>query len=220
MISKQTDTAGNIINVPVYINDKGNYHRVIIDTNKIATVFGKGNLRDYINRELQKGNIVRIKNRSAHNSDSTAPIADQYDMDASDNSISDSTEKSNTISENSSENSGSKRFSHKSAEGREALIEAFSLLAKTEAEKLVIDKYRRELSNIEAKINEREELEGELNALKGKSGKAQQRTELNAKINSLTDYITRHDSKLLQLQNAAPFRDVITRHEDLLFLRG
>lgn len=220
LISKQTDADGNVINVPVYINERGTYHRVDIDTNKIATVFGKGNLRDYINRELQKGNIVRIKNRSSHNSDSTAPIAVQYDMDASDNSISDSTEKSNTFYENSSENSGNKKFSHKEAEGREALIEAFSMLARSDSEKLAIDKYRRELSNIEEKIKERTALQDKLEELKGKSGKAQQRTELNAKIHSLTDYITRHDGKLLELRELAPFRDVMTRYSELSFERG
>ena len=63
-ISQQTDKDGNIINVPVYINEKGLYNRVLIDTNKIATVYGKSGINEYIKQQLSKGNLVRIKNRS------------------------------------------------------------------------------------------------------------------------------------------------------------
>ena len=111
--------------MPVYINDKGDYHRVIIDTNKLATVFGREELRNYIRKELRLGNLVKIKNRSHLTSDSATEIDAQYGKNASawetpDNSnpattkvaqygtdvsnisISDSAEKSNTFSENSS----------------------------------------------------------------------------------------------------------------------
>lgn len=49
---------------------------------------------------------MRIKNRSNHNSDSTTPIVAQYDMDASDNSIS---RKSNSVNRKFSD-SGNKNL--------------------------------------------------------------------------------------------------------------
>jgi hypothetical protein len=51
----------NVINVPVYIKKKGTYNRVIIDINKIATVFGRDEIYLYIREQISKGNLVRIK---------------------------------------------------------------------------------------------------------------------------------------------------------------
>ena len=45
----------------VFINEKGLYNRVFVDTNKIATVFGRDELRQYIQEQIRKGNLVRIK---------------------------------------------------------------------------------------------------------------------------------------------------------------
>ena len=87
LISEFTDTQGNIINVPVYIDEHVQVNRVFIDVNKISTVFGKENLRDYIAREIRKGNIVRIKNRSNPTSERSAPIAEGYSRTTSKNSI-------------------------------------------------------------------------------------------------------------------------------------
>lgn len=78
----------NHINVPVYINEHANCNRVMMDVNKVATVFGKKYLRGYIQREIKKGNIVRIKNRSIQTSEPTAPIAASYGMNTSNNNIS------------------------------------------------------------------------------------------------------------------------------------
>lgn len=88
LISKQLDHNGNQINVPIYINKKGQVNQVMIDTNKIATVFGKEGLEDYIKRELQNGNIVRIKKRSTQVGERTVPITAGYGSNASINSIS------------------------------------------------------------------------------------------------------------------------------------
>ena len=60
----------------------------MIDTNKIATVFGKEGLEDYIKRELQNGNSVRIKKRSTQVGERTVPITAGYGSNASINSIS------------------------------------------------------------------------------------------------------------------------------------
>ncbi len=82
LISQYKDQSGNTVNVPVYIDEKGQYNRVFIDTNKVATVFGRDNFSDYIRRELQNGNLVRIKNKSTQASELAAPIADSYSESA------------------------------------------------------------------------------------------------------------------------------------------
>lgn len=49
-----------------------------MQTNKIASVYGKSGLSEYIKREVANGNLVRIKKRSPANSESSAPIAVDY----------------------------------------------------------------------------------------------------------------------------------------------
>lgn len=71
---------GKAINIPVFINEKGQYNRVFIDTNKIATVFGRDNLSSYIQKEIK--NLVRIKNKSTQASELTSPINASYSKNA------------------------------------------------------------------------------------------------------------------------------------------
>lgn len=78
LISTVKDGGGNTIVVPVYINEMGDYNRVFMQTNKIASVYGKSGLSEYIKREVANGNLVRIKKRSPANSESSAPIAVDY----------------------------------------------------------------------------------------------------------------------------------------------
>ena len=78
LLPRIKNKAGEDILVPVYINEKGNYNNVIIDTNKIASVYGKREIKSYIQRELDKKNIVRIKKRGPISSESPAPIAVNY----------------------------------------------------------------------------------------------------------------------------------------------
>lgn len=117
LISTLKDTEGNVINVPVYINEQGRYNRVSIDTNKIGTAFGREQLQRYIQKEIKNGNLVRIKKRSSldsgltgdkvpdrHNeatsrggsevSEKPTTKADDYYSIASDDIILNSTEKS------------------------------------------------------------------------------------------------------------------------------
>ena len=105
LISTKTDKDGNTINVPVFINEKGQYNRVFIDTNKIATVFGRSKLRQYINEQLRAKNLVRIKTRSTQASESTSPINADYGMDASNNSIPQNSEMSSDLEKIASTNS-------------------------------------------------------------------------------------------------------------------
>ena len=87
LVSEFVDKDGNVINVPVYINEHALFNRVFIDVNKVSTVYGKTNFRDYINRQIRLNNLVRIKNRSNQTSESNAPIARDYGKDAPTNSI-------------------------------------------------------------------------------------------------------------------------------------
>ena len=87
LVSEFVDKDGNTINVPVYIDEHALFNRVFIDVNKVSTVFGKTNFRDYINRQIRLNNLVRIKNRSSQTSESNAPIARDYGKGASMNSI-------------------------------------------------------------------------------------------------------------------------------------
>ena len=92
LISQYKDANGDTINVPVYVNQYGRYNRVFIETNKIATVFGRENFKTYIQKEISKGNLVRIKNRSTQASESTSLIDGDYSKNASKGSIHDSAE--------------------------------------------------------------------------------------------------------------------------------
>ncbi len=94
LVSKFKDGNGNIVNVPIYVNERAIFNRVFVDVNKISTVFGRDSLREYIDRHIRDKNIVRIKIRSTQTSERHADIARGYEMDASDNSIPQNSEKS------------------------------------------------------------------------------------------------------------------------------
>jgi len=95
MISQFSDADGNTINVPVYINTKSLYNQMYIDTNTVATVFGKEGIREYIREQIKRGNLVRIKRRGNTTSERPAPVADDYSGIASKVSIPDAAAKSN-----------------------------------------------------------------------------------------------------------------------------
>lgn len=90
LISEKIDTSGNTINIPVFINETAKYNNVFMDVNKAATVFGREQLRKYINRKLADGSLVRIKRRSIQSSEVSSPIEPHYRKNASsiDNSVS------------------------------------------------------------------------------------------------------------------------------------
>lgn len=110
LISTVKDGGGNTIVVPVYINEMGSYNRVLIRTNKIASVYGKSSLNEYIKREVARGNLVRIKKRSPAISESSAPIAVDYNGVTSQAKAADQTAMAfgNTSIRSSSENSNTK----------------------------------------------------------------------------------------------------------------
>ena len=110
LISTVKDNDGNTIVVPVYINEMGSYNRVLIRTNKIASVYGKSSLNEYIKREVARGNLVRIKKRSPAISESSAPIAVDYNGVTSQAKAADQTAMAfgNISIRSSSENSNTK----------------------------------------------------------------------------------------------------------------
>lgn len=122
-MSKFKDTDGNIINVPVYVDERAIFNRVFVDVNKISTVFGRNAFRDYINRQVQKKELVRIKNKSTQTSERPALIAGGYEMDASANSIPQNSEKSTENSKKVSDERKSKKV-YRRAEASATLEEA------------------------------------------------------------------------------------------------
>lgn len=105
LISQYEDTNGDTINVPVYVNEHGVYNRIFVDTNKIATVFGRNELRTYLKKQLADGNLVRIKNRSTQASESQSPIDSDYSKNASTDSIRNFNEKVKQNGENDAKKS-------------------------------------------------------------------------------------------------------------------
>ena len=101
LVSEFKDKHGNIINVPVYINEHAQFNRVFVDVNKISTVLGRDSFRDYIGRQIKNNNLIRIKNKSIQTSEPNALIARGYEMDASNNSIPQNSEKSSDFAKNS-----------------------------------------------------------------------------------------------------------------------
>lgn len=83
LISKFKDADGNEVNVPIYINEAAQYNQAFIETNKVSTVFGRENLRDYIARQVKSGELVRVKKRDIQASESPALIAEVYSKDIS-----------------------------------------------------------------------------------------------------------------------------------------
>ena len=64
------------------------YNRVYDDVNKIATVFGKDEFREFIKNQIQHGNLVRVKIKNIQTSESTSPINADYSKDVSDDIVS------------------------------------------------------------------------------------------------------------------------------------
>ncbi len=101
LISQYTDKDGNTVNVPIFINEKGQHNNVFIDINKIATVFGRDNFSSYIQKEIKTGNLVRIKNKSIQASERTTPIVGGYSENTSNKTIPQNAQSVNSsISEN------------------------------------------------------------------------------------------------------------------------
>ena len=77
----------NII-VPIKINNDGQYNRIMLNANRIKTVFWKIEFHSYIRREISHGNLVRVKKRGNQVSELNSPIKNSYNKVVSTDSIS------------------------------------------------------------------------------------------------------------------------------------
>lgn len=54
IITEVQNKRGEQIIIPIYINTKGNYNNISIETNKIKTVYGKRNIKEFVDRTIKK----------------------------------------------------------------------------------------------------------------------------------------------------------------------
>ncbi|MBQ7247132.1 MAG: hypothetical protein IJS22_03460 [Lachnospiraceae bacterium] len=99
LVSKIKDNDGNTINVPIIVNEHGRYNNVYIDVNRIATVFGRNDINEYIKKQLEKGYLVRVKNKSIKASESPVSLTGNYGNNASTDNVPQSGTKVNPESE-------------------------------------------------------------------------------------------------------------------------
>ncbi len=92
LVSEFKDENGNTINVPVYIEEGAICNRVYLTSNKIATVFGRDDFRDYINQQIKNKNLIRIKNKNGTISEGGVPLTPAYESTVLNDSIPNFTE--------------------------------------------------------------------------------------------------------------------------------
>ena len=103
------------------------------------------------------------------------------------------------------------KWSLSDTEQREELARAFEGLAKTEAERDIVNAYRKEINKIGERIEQREKLIIRLKELEGRRGFAGERSELRVRISELTDSIKKADGRLFELEAAKPFKQLSER---------
>lgn len=94
LVTEFKDSNGNTVNVPVYIEEGAICNRVYLKSNKIATVFGRDDFREYINKQIKNKNLVRIKNKNSTISEGGVPLTPAYENTALENNIPQNSEKS------------------------------------------------------------------------------------------------------------------------------
>ena len=187
----------------------------ILDYAVITSAYGrrKGNLQNLINRSR-----IYYVNENKERTDTWLKalglqLPSALTSYGSIDSILDNPPKVNINDENSSEKIETKKFSLRDRLDREVLAEAFYKIAETDAEREIVTKYRAEIDNIDEKINERRKLISRFNELEGVEDAIAERTRLNERIRSVTEYITRRDTRLFELEAMKPFRDMVDRYE-------
>lgn len=215
LVTEIADAEGNTVNVPIYINEKSQYNRVFIDTNKIATAYGKTELREYINREIRKKNIVRIKNKSSQSSERSAPVAEGYRKAASKNSI---REEKDVVKEN---------VPHKTAVAedlspRELLLNTVEGMVANSVEYRELQKYRRQIQELNATEEKVERLGQELRKLYFAEGGRDYDmiNKLEAQRREAVDKLNKQDAKLISLENTKPIRDIVDRMKKAAYDKG
>ena len=111
LVTEFKDNEGNTINVPVYIEEGAICNNVYLTSNKFATVFGRDDFRKYINEQVRKQNLVRIKNKNNTHSEGGVPLPPSYESVVFNDSI---TENKPTVNSNymqETENNSDESFS-------------------------------------------------------------------------------------------------------------
>lgn len=117
LVSQIRDGNGNIINVPVYINQVGQYNSVVMDVNRIATVYGDEDFYKSVQEQVRQGNLVRIKRRGIKASERLEDIPSGYSNDtSSDTTVSQNTGDVNSQYMQNSENDARGSTQHAFAE--------------------------------------------------------------------------------------------------------
>ena len=67
IVTEVQNEKGEYVIIPVYLETRGNYNNVSIETNKIKTIYGKKDIKDFVDRTIQDNinNIIYlIKDKS------------------------------------------------------------------------------------------------------------------------------------------------------------
>lgn len=163
----------------------------------------------YTNKKSSKGQLLNIEDKS-----SPQPTSKTFfDSDATNTSISDSAEKVNPSGEKSLKDVLTKKYSLRDTLAREQLSEMFYEMAATPVEREIVEKYKAEIVNIDAKIDERREILERLSEIEGKSGFGGERERLEGRLKGVNAYITGRDRRLFELESAKPFKEMVERYD-------
>ncbi len=213
LISEFADGEGNIVNVPVYIDEHTQYNRVFIDINKISTVFGKRDIHNYIARQVKNGNLVRIKNKSNLTSERSAPIAEGYGKIASTDSIRNSEQ---NVNENFKELVGSpkKLPVSKDISDRAMLVDMFEQMVTDSNEYKVLQNYKNHMDEMLALEEKVERLTAEIGRLSFAEGPRDMEYINNLKLQKkqAINRLNYYDNKLLGLEKSGVLKAMIERN--------
>lgn len=213
LISEFTDKDGNVINVPVYIDEHALCNRVFIDVNKISTVFGRENFRDYVSREIQKGNLVRIKNRSNQSSESNALIARDYGKTASKDSIRNPEQ---NVKKNPATDSGNKNklSVSKDVSDRAMLVDLFEQMVTSSSEYKALQNYRKNMDKMLQIEEHLERVTEEIRRLSFAEGPRDTETlnKLKLQQKQAVNRLNNYDSILLRLEKSGVLSAMIERN--------
>ena len=106
------------------------------------------------------------------------------------------------------------KFSLRDTLAREQLSAMFYEMAATPVEREIVEKYKAEIVNIDAKIDERREILERLSEIEGKSGFSGERSRLEGRLKGVNAYITGRDRRLFELESAKPFKEMVERYDE------
>lgn len=106
------------------------------------------------------------------------------------------------------------KFSLRDTLAREQLSAMFYEMAASPVEREIVEKYKAEIVDIDAKIDERREILERLSEIEGKSGFGGERERLEGRLKGVNAYITGRDRRLFELESAKPFKEMVERYDE------